>query len=156
MAKMVIRFTSGKVLKIVTPDEDVAYGLMLKTRPYFAFYPERSAHFSENTGFAFDNPPWFISAVHNTAYSKGRWGEFLYRLNDSELPSIPMFFRQNALNAEDCEIVDSEGNVSRAAPADCVGLERSAVWSAEHIESRISDLYAGRPNPFVESMKVKL
>ncbi|MEI7895193.1 MAG: hypothetical protein WCI05_19005, partial [Myxococcales bacterium] len=37
----------------------------------------------------------------------------------------------------------------------CVGLERAAVWSAEHVESRLSDQLAQRPNKWAEQAHLK-
>ncbi|GGM57342.1 hypothetical protein GCM10011608_47820 [Micromonospora sonchi] len=43
-----------------------------------------------------------------------------------------------------------------AGPAeDCVGLERAAVWDAAHIEERLRDQHAGRPNPHLEHLCLK-
>jgi len=45
-----------------------------------------------------------------------------------------------------------EDNATRAA---CEGLERSAVWDPEHVEDRLRDHRAGRPNKWVESIALK-
>ncbi|MGQ5640794.1 MULTISPECIES: hypothetical protein [unclassified Streptomyces] len=119
-----------------------------------AFYEDLTMDAEKLTSF--DQDPLFVVAVHKTAYSTGRWGAIIGRAPKDALPPIPVFFRQNVLNPADCVIVDADGSETKVAPEECVGLERSAVWSAEHIEKRIADHYAERPNQFVESMKVKL
>ncbi|MFH9083693.1 hypothetical protein [Streptomyces sp. NPDC017673] len=136
------------------PDGRGAYGVMLTTRPYMAFYEDTAV--VADKPISFEKGPLFIVAVHASAYSTGRWGPIVGRVLKGSLPSAPAFFRQNVLNLADCVVVDAGGLETKVAPEACVGLERSAVWSAEHIESRIADQYAGRPNVFVESMKVKL
>lgn len=156
MDSMTVRFSAGSILKIPVSGERFAYGVMLAVRPYFAFFSdvsqtEESVRLGNLVG-----SPLFVVSVYSSAYSRGRWCSVLGRVKGASLPPIPHFFRQNALNLNDCEIVDAQGNVQQASPAECVGLERSAVWAAEHVEQRIDDIYAGRPNAFVESMKLKL
>ncbi|WP_143662774.1 hypothetical protein [Streptomyces sp. CB03238] len=148
---MSVRFSPGVVLQVSVGEGRSAYALMLGVRPYIAFFPDGQVVSDLPEG-----DPLFIVAVHNKAYSRGRWGSVLRRIDPATLPEIPNFFRQNLLNPEDCEIAEAVGKVRQATPEECVGLERSAVWEAEHVEQRISDVYAGRPNLFVESMKVKL
>jgi hypothetical protein len=58
-------------------------------------------------------------------------------------------------NKADCMIIEPGRRVA-ATPSECIGLEPEAIWSAGHIESRIADAYAGRPNMFVESLRLKL
>ncbi|MEU0382906.1 hypothetical protein [Streptomyces chartreusis] len=128
---------------------------MLRVRPHVAFSSDEQIGLVGFSGVP-ETAPLFVIAVHNKAYSRGRWGPILHRVNTDVLPDVPFFFRQNVLDAQDCEITDPFGQVRQATPEECLGLERSAVWEAEHVEQRISDLYARRPNLFVESMKVKL
>jgi hypothetical protein len=37
---------------------------------------------------------------------------------------------------------------------ECVGLERAAVWSAEHLEDRLRDHFAGVPNKWSTSLEI--
>jgi hypothetical protein len=151
---MIIRFRSGGVLKIPL-GADTAYGLMLTTFPYFGFYPVRSVREAAQAQIPPAERPLFTVAVHRSAYSSGRWGTVLYRVPEELIPPIPLFFRQNVMNPDDCEIVDPQGGIRKAIIDECIGLERSSVWSAEHVEQRLTDHYAGRPNKHVESMVLK-
>ncbi|GIH05499.1 hypothetical protein Rhe02_35660 [Rhizocola hellebori] len=150
---MAVRFVSGGVLRVPLPGEEVAYAVMLATFPYVAFY-------GEDDGLVDHKPPsgrpLFVVAVQKNAYSGGGWGPVLFRLGERDLPQIPSFYRQNVMRADDCEIVEASGVTRKASPAECIGLERSAVWAAVHIERRIQDHYANRPNAFLESMRLKL
>ncbi|WLW52620.1 hypothetical protein [Streptomyces sp. YU58] len=150
-----MRFQVGAVLRVPLLSAEPAFGLMLSVRPYMAFYVGDEAAYQAEMRTGFTVSPLFVVAVHNSAYSSGQWGNVLYRVVPKMLPEIPVFFRQNIMNAADCEIVDSGGGVRKASPDECISLERSAVWSAEHVEARLRDHFAGRPNAFVESMKVK-
>jgi hypothetical protein len=136
---MIVRFITGSILKLQIPSGRVAYGVMLATRPYMAFYADNEVEDDVAKMRSFDHSPMFIIAVHKSAYSNGRWGTVLYRLPKDALPTIPLSFRQNVFDSSDCEIVDAEGRVRKVLPEECVNLERSAVWSAEHIEKRIED-----------------
>jgi hypothetical protein len=83
---MVVRFVAGGVLRLATPNGDIAYAAMLNMRPYFAFYAEGAATVVEGSRLIFGDPLLFVVAVHNSAYSKGRWGDILYRLNKLNCP----------------------------------------------------------------------
>jgi hypothetical protein len=150
---VVVRFTVGGVLRISTAENNVAYGIMLDLRPYMAFYRESAVDLTE---VRLREKPMFIVAVHNSSYSKGGWGGIIARISRESLPSIPPFFRQNVMDSSDCDIAYADGTWKKANPGECIGLERISVWSAVHVEKRIDDLCADRPNAWAESMKVKL
>jgi hypothetical protein len=102
-------------------------------------------------------PPLFVVLVTRAAYSTGRWGRPLRLLPENEIIPIPKFFSQGVINKFDCKIIDPVAHRKVTAnPSECIGLEREAVWSPEHIESRILDTYAGRPNIYAESLQPKL
>ncbi|MEU9288516.1 hypothetical protein AB0D57_28440 [Streptomyces sp. NPDC048275] len=152
---MTVRFTPGGVLQIPLPGDRCAYAVMMQTRPYVAFYSDGALGVNGDAGDPSEDP-LFVIAVHKKSYSSGAWGEILRKVELAALPEIPRFFRQNAVNPQDCELVDSVGGARSIDPQECVGLERDAVWEQGHIEQRIIDFYEGRKNAFVESMKVKI
>jgi len=47
------------------------------------------------------------------------------------------------------------GHIRQASRAECEGLERCAVWEPEHVEDRLRDHFAGKPNVWVESLRLK-
>lgn len=150
---MAVRFTVGGVLKVSTPEGNSAWAVMLEQRPYMAFY--RPDALDPGTG-EIRQEPIFIVAVYRAAYSRGRWGEVITRVPRESLPARPPVFRQDIMNPSDCTIDYPDGSSKPVSPSDCVGLEKNAVWDDEHIESRIDDFYAHRPNVFVEDLRVKL
>ena len=150
---MAVRFAPGSILRLSTSENNTAYAIMLESRPYMAIYRDDDIKAADHEILG---EPIFIVAVHKSAYSRGGWGDVISRVSLQSLPPIPPVFRQDVLNPVDCVIDYSDGSHKRAKPADCVGLEPNAVWEADHIESRVDDFYAGRPNEYVESMKVKL
>src|SRR5690348_9199902 len=96
------RFTAGGVLAIALADGRRAYAVMLRDFPHLAFY-------SDKLGLegleALLPSPLFIVPVMRKAYSTGRWGKILNRLAESALPEIPLYFRQNVMDLEDCVLV---------------------------------------------------
>lgn len=150
---MAVKFTPGAVLKVPAGADDFAYGVMLSEFPFMAFYDKKTT-FDE--GGKASEPPMFIVLVAQVAYSKGGWGKAVRKLPIDALPPIPRMFWQDPMNKYDCKIVEPDDRRLTATPADCVGLEPEAIWAAEHIESRIADTYAGRPNIYAESLRVKI
>jgi hypothetical protein len=147
-----IQFSPGLVFKIPAMGDDFAYGLMLNLSPYVAFYG-RDVHFS-NSGLPVDSPI-FIVAVMKSAYSVGGWGSPIGRVSAGDIPPVPSYFRQDSIEQSYCRIIEASGREVVVAAQECVGLERDAVWSAEHIASRISDFYAGRPNRYVRPVRLE-
>ncbi|NYT94852.1 hypothetical protein [Salinispora sp. H7-4] len=133
--------------------DDHAYGVMLSHFPYMAFYA-KGVSFDEN-GDASESPI-FVVLVSRAAYSAGGWGKPIRHLPVENLYPIPRFFWQSPVNKADCKIIEPIKRRVTAAPSDCVGLEAEAIWDDVHIESRISDVYAGRSNIFAESLRLKL
>jgi hypothetical protein len=133
-----------------------ALAVMTARSPYIAFYSCRGEPDPAAIHEICSGDPLFVIAVMRAAYSAGRWGRVLARLPETALPAIPPVFRQE-IGSGACSIVEPGQSTRLSVPREeCLGLERQAVWSAEHIELRLSDYYEGRPNIFVESLKVKL
>ncbi|HEY2949109.1 MAG TPA: hypothetical protein VGJ53_12060 [Micromonosporaceae bacterium] len=150
---MAVRFTPGAVLRVPLAEGKSAYALMLSVNPYFAFYRADTEPAVED---ALANDPAFIIMVAKSAYARGGWGEIVHRVPADKLPALPLLFRQSPTDPDQCFLVDPEGNTTKVAPADVVGYEREAAWAAVHVESRLNDLYAGRPNASVEAKRPNL
>ena len=149
---MAVRFAPGSVFRVDVPGGRCAWAVMLEEFPHFAFYADDAG---PEEGKPPGAEPLFILAVQRNAYAGGGWGKPVAELDREQLPAIPEFFRQDDDNPGECLIVDVEGNERVAAPAECEGLEREAVWAASHVEERLADHYAGRRNATVEDFKVK-
>jgi hypothetical protein len=97
----------------------------------------------------------FVLAVYDHAYNKGRWPKVGHvPLEELDTP-IPEQFMQDP-NGGPCTIVDQFFNQRPAEPEECVGLEAAAVWTADEVEARLGDHYAGRPNEHVAYLDVRL
>jgi hypothetical protein len=96
--------------------------------------------------------------VMNAAVQSGRWKVVgALPLSEQERNRREVFFKQSPMTG--ALSLYSEDPVSgtvceRPATLDeCTSLERAAVWSAEHVEDRLRDHFAGRPNKWVQSMR---
>lgn len=144
------RFKPGALFRVPVGDDDFAYAVMLAHEGFIAFY-------GRDTTFHDGSPPslapLFVTMVERGAYTRRGWGPQIGRVGEADLPAIPLLFWQSAANPADCRIVDPvTRRRTTATPADGVGLEPEAIWAQPHLESRIADHYAGRPNAFLESL----
>lgn len=69
---------------------------------------------------------------------------------------LPVFFRQDLIDFEDCVTVDVYGNKKSVKPIDCIGLERSAVWDTDHVVGRLKNILLKKDDENVKIMMVKL
>jgi hypothetical protein len=99
-------------------------------------------------------PILFKVPVMRRAVTSGRWRIIGSSPLSPELLEHPAFFIQDALNLAHFEI-SIGGKTRPASREECQGLERLAVWSANHIEDRLRDVHAGRPNKWVESLRIR-
>jgi hypothetical protein len=65
------------------------------------------------------------------------------------------FYRQDALDPNQLFIRTSEGIETPTDLQGIQGLEKAAVWDPEHVEDRIQDHFAGRPNIWLKSLQLR-
>lgn len=144
---------TGDIVRIRLDDQGHGYARALG-RAVFAFYDGRHTYAMAVVD-VLKLPILFTIPVADSAMTKGRW---LVDGNVALEPALAVparFFMQDLMDAEKFRI--SQGGVIRpASRSDCAGLERSAVWTAEQVEDRLRDHYAGRPNRWCEAMKPRL
>jgi hypothetical protein len=149
------RFEPGAVLRVDLDEATHTYARMLSHPPYLAVYDARSGDDDVAVEVIVGRPVLFVVAVAYAAWRSGRWRQVgVIPLAAADVP-IPEFFGQDIGDPRQCQVVDHLGRERAATPEECVGLERSAVWAAEHVEERIRDHYQGRPNAYLESMKLR-
>ena len=67
-----------------------------------------------------------------------------------------MKFIQDSLNPSKFESYNpNTGEITPSTKEECIGLERAAVWEAEHVESRITDFFNSRENVWVKQLELK-
>jgi hypothetical protein len=160
MKKKRIRRLEGQVVRIDLKDGTQAFARVLKS-PLFAFYDEL---FTLNENPSIEEiialPIAFKIDIMHYAITSGIW-EVVGRVPLSEdLKEIPRFFKQDMMNGA----ISIYQEIPELAPyyeipatlAEIEGLECAAVWDPEHVEDRLRDHFAGRPNIWVESLKIKL
>jgi hypothetical protein len=147
-------FEPGVLLRVDLDGQWHSYARMLARRPKYAFYDCRVSTPVEDVLTIVKQPVLFVLAVNDRA-SSGHWPKIgQVPLEMAPVP-IPNQFMQD-IGTGDCQIVDEAFNTRPAAPEECVGLERAAVWDPAHVEERLRDHHAGRPNAHLAYMKVKL
>jgi hypothetical protein len=129
---------------------------MLSHSPYLAVYDARGSHVDQivDVERIVGSPVLFVVAV-SAAYRSGRWQRVGWVPPLAAAVAIPEFFQQDIFDPRQCQVIDHLGRERAATPQECVGLERSAVWAAEHIEERVRDHYQNRPNAHLEVMKLR-
>jgi hypothetical protein len=87
----------------------------------------------------------FLVAVMDSAVKTGKWVVVGHSNLPPELATLPPKFIQDAIRKDQFSIYEN-GKTRLATREECVGLSRASIWSAEHVEERIVDHFAGRPN----------
>ncbi|QDG74410.1 immunity 26/phosphotriesterase HocA family protein [Labrenzia sp. PHM005] len=147
-----VRRKVGDIVSIPLSDGQYTYGRVL-AEPLIAIYNHVSVS-EADVETVLSRPVKYILAVMNNAVTSGRW-RVIGRVDlEAGLQKTVRFFQQDKFSGKLSIYV--EGEEFPATLEDCLGLERNAVWDAEHVEDRILDEINGRPNKWVESLKLKL
>ena len=96
-------------------------------------------------------PVLFVIAVHQNSL---RDWKIVADVGHTKKIKIPEQFMQDEISPQECQIINADGEIRAATTKECEGLEPAAVWEASHIVSRLNDYFSGRPNAFVEQMKL--
>ncbi|QDG74414.1 immunity 26/phosphotriesterase HocA family protein [Labrenzia sp. PHM005] len=147
-----VRRKAGDIVSIPLSDGQYAYGRVL-TSPLIAIYDYVSSGEVDSETILFQKVKYTLSVMVN-AVTSGRWPVIGHADLEEELQKPVRFFQQHKLTGKLSIYID--GEFFPATIEDCIGLESNAVWDAEHVEDRILDEVNGRPNKWVESLKLKL
>lgn len=135
------RITIGAILEINIENNYYVYAQILGNANY-AFFDYRTTSQLKDFTVLFDKPVLFIASVYNDIITQGHWlkvGNLELR-NDFKV--LPMKFIQDALNPDSFELYDPNTGESKPSTKEQIkGLERAAVWEANHIVDRIRDYY---------------
>jgi len=142
----------GDILRVELGDGSHTYARVLGEASY-AFYDARTRSEIETSEIV-KQPILFIVAVMRYAVTKGHWKRVGNVPLEPALLTLPLKFIQDALDPTQFRIYDN-GHIRPATRKECEGLEREAAWDPEHVEERLRDHFAGRPNRLVESMKIR-
>ncbi len=144
--------TLGAILAVPLGDGTTCYAITLPEAD-FAFFDMRATEASLPPSLI-TSPVLFRVAVHKSAWANGRWLKVGKEEPPEHLKRPQPTFMQDALDPKRFQIYTA-GIIRPASRTECEGLERTAVWDPEHVESRLRDHYAGVPNKWVESLRIK-
>jgi hypothetical protein len=145
-------WTAGNVVEIELGGA-WAYGQVVGS-PLMGFYAARSTRIADvgllaNEDFAFKI--W----VMKYAIGKRGW-PLVGHFDLSEAKKVePWFFKKDLVSGRLTKYRDSTQEEIPASAVECRSLECAAAWDPKHIESRLADNLAGRPNVWVESLRAK-
>ncbi|SEN74205.1 Immunity protein 26 [bacterium A37T11] len=147
--------TDGKFFEISLPNGKFAYGRILRNSAC-AFYNIYSEHRITDIYLISKAEVIFIVTVHKSAFGKNKWKKIGYLDLDRNLSVLPLEFIEDGLIPGNFEIYNpNNGEITPTTKDKCIGLERAAVWEPGHIEDRLIDYFEGRPNKWVEQLKLK-
>lgn len=152
------RRTPGQFVEVDLGGGFRAFGRVLR-EPLFAFYDHRGAVGSApDLAWLATQPLAFRIMVANHAVTRGRWRVVGSMSLTPDLMTSPDFFKQDPINGGLTIYNDGLApNYERPATrSECEALERAAVWDPEHVEDRLRDHFEGRPNRWVQSLKLKV
>lgn len=145
-----VRRQVGDVASIALDDRGtLAYAIVLEHAKVAIFDGRRGL----DAASAVLHPPLFFVSVMDNAVTSGRWPIVASCPERVAHLAPPPTFMQDPLNPERFQIYD-RGSMRPASRSECEGLERTAVWDAEHVEDRIRDTYAGIENQILRSMRM--
>jgi hypothetical protein len=147
--------TVGAIVKIELGDGYHSYARILDKANY-AFYNLRTNEEISDLNYIISKQILFIIAVYDDVVTKGRWLKIGKLPIEDSLQILPYKYIQDKQKPGSFELYNSNtGKSEPASKEECKGLECAAVWEANHIEERIRDHFAGRPNIWVEKMRIK-
>ena len=149
------RWAKGGVFKIPLDDGMYGYGIMLES-PVCGFFDFKTSEDISDLSCLMQYEIMFKICVMKHAITQGRWlkvGKF--PLMDSSTYEIPYFVNVDHMSGKIYRHHIS-GKEEISTKEACLGLECAAVWEPEHVEERLNDHFAGRPNIWVERFKLEL
>jgi hypothetical protein len=101
----------------------------------------------------YGSPRLWTLTVMKSALTTGRWPVVDHRPLESDLTQPVEYFMRDRKSGEFSIYRSNDGHMRPSTYAECQGLEAAAVWEPEHVESRLRDHFAGRPNTWEEQLK---
>jgi hypothetical protein len=150
MAKQAIR--PGAVVQVPLGGTLAGYGQVVSKSEvaFFDFFTDHSDQ--PESALVVKNAVIFIIPVMSSAVKSGRWPVIATAPVTPTLQQPRQYFIQDKLTNE-LFIYESDTGATRPASFSQVrGLENAAVWEAEHVEDRLRDYLAGKPNQWVKQL----
>ena len=149
----------GTFYKVPLVNNKHAYARLID-KYLFSFYKINATDLSDEEimHLLVNASPIFSIYIHKYVFSESNWEIIGYRpLEEHILNNMPVFFRQNIGNKEQCWLITLEPGYKKPIdPKDCINMEREVVWEYKTVEERLIDYFENRLNRYVEHFKVKL
>ena len=145
--------TPGSIIEIDLGNGYLAYAQILEHGGY-AFFDYKATERPISFDFLLNTGILFIIGVYNYVVNKGYWLKVAKLPIRNDLLVLPMEFIQYS-SPHFSLYNPNTGEMTPATREECEGLECAAVWEKEHVESRLLDHFEGRPNIWVEDLKIK-
>ncbi|RYF10583.1 MAG: hypothetical protein EOO77_21235 [Oxalobacteraceae bacterium] len=150
-----VRRREGDLLKIDLGDGRQSYA-QVAAEPLIVFFERASADDLAPEDVS-RLPVLFRLWVANHAVTRGRWQVIGRAPLGPEIRLEPFFYKQDAVTGR-LSLYHSMFSATdwerTATLGECDGLEAAAVWEPEHVEDRLRDHFAGRPNKWVDSLRI--
>jgi len=154
---------AGRVVRIPLGDGFVGWGRQLRSGSvrvefYDRFDAEADAEQVDPHEVVGSEVAFTVSVMDRAFRRTSSWTLLdVVPLSQQEQAEVYRSFKQDPLGALSIywEKPDGSWGEDKATRAQCAGLERSAVWDPEHVEDRLRDHRAGRPNKWAESLALE-
>lgn len=141
----------GALVELDLGDEGVAYARIV-SQSELAFYDRLVKGKSSSFETMYGEPIAFVISVMNSAVRSGRWKIVDNKPLEPELAQERRYFMRDVLTGQYAIYYSVTGDIYPSSAELCANLERAAVWDAEHVEDRLRDHFARRPNVWVTQM----
>lgn len=143
----------GDIVQIPLGDGTFGYGYVLD-EPLIVFLDRRDRGEARDFDELVKRPAAFRIWVRNRPKKGGIWPVVGHVTPTPEALEPVPFFKQDAISRELSITYDGGAEVPATAD-DCRDLERAAVWDTDHVADRLIDYFEGRPNKWVQSLRMK-
>jgi hypothetical protein len=147
------RLQIGAVVEIDLGDGYFSYGEVVSKVELIFFEIRGTSDLRPSVTQITASPILFRICVMNYAVKSGRWKILELVEMAEELNKPQPYYMQDAFTGDFSIYLD--GNITAASRGQCVTLECAAVWDPEHVEDRLRDHFAGRPNAWVQQLAIK-
>lgn len=146
--------TAGDIVGIPLGNGQYAFAWVLSA-PLMAFFDYRTdGQMTPDAAELANRTIAFRIWVVDHAVTAGRWTVVGHRNVPNDVAVAPWFYKQDPLSKA-LSMTQTGTEEVPASAEECSRLERAAVWEPEHVEDRLRDHFAGRPNKWVQSMTVR-
>jgi hypothetical protein len=149
MPKQKIPWCVGDVVKVDLGDGTMGFGRVLSD-PLMAFYDLRTNNVPTLDAIVSSTVLFRVWVMHY-AIKSGFWKVIGNLPLSKEPEDTPKFFKRDPINGK-YSIYYREQDIP-ATQEETEGLECAAVWEPEHVEDRLRDHFAGKPNVWVELLR---